>query len=243
MKRLFAAAFAWMVSGAVLAQLPVAGPPAQRSELARIGGVMLALPVPAGFTQVPQDHPLAKFGERITAPGNRLLAYFVTDADLRGFGRAEHGFERYFMAQTNIAVEERIIPATEFAQLKTLLRTQQAELLKRLAPKTAEIARGIGENLSRDTGAQVELQIGEIVPLGIYDEGADHVTFGTMSKVQAQVAGKGTSGTILCVSTVARVRGKLVFFYTYASYKGPSDLEWGKQVSKTWTTQFLTLNP
>jgi hypothetical protein len=242
MTKWLAAVLAWAFPVALLAQVPAAaGQP--KTELANIGGTMLSLPVPAGFVQVPPGHMLATFGERITAPGNRLLGYFVLENDLKRFGRSETGFERYFMVQTNQAVEGRVIPPEDFVQLRNLLRTQQAELLKRLAPKTAEIARDIGQNLTRDVGMQVQLQIGEIVPLGIYEEAADHITFGTMSKVQAQVAGRDSAGTVLCVSTVARARGKLVFFYTYALYKGPADVEWAKQQARNWTTQFARLNP
>jgi hypothetical protein len=218
--------------------------PKPASVPTNVGGVELSLPLPAGYSTVPPSQPLlARLGENITPPSNRLLEFFISRDDIASLGLGTPIMARYFLVQTVRAVEGRVLSPEEFAQIRAVFRNQQAEVSKRLEPQKAELARGIGENVSRDLGARIDLKIGDVVPLGIYEDTERYFSLGLMSRVQAQMGTRTDAADIVCVTTVLHARGKALFLYAYSRFNGPADVEWAKQASRAWTSDFLKLNP
>src|SRR5687767_8310783 len=82
-----------------------------------VGGSPIRIPSPPGFHEVSELSPATRrLAETMTVPGNRLLAVFVSEADL---GRLMAGdpakFERYMMVQA--PRDERPFSDSEFADL------------------------------------------------------------------------------------------------------------------------------
>ena len=173
--------------------------------------------------------------EESTPPTNRLLAYFARRSDLkaRAQGKAA-GFDRYFLVQTLRKIENRSFSAADFAQLRSATKKQQSELVGKLEPRLAELKRNLEKRRSDETGTGVNLKTGDVVPLGIYQDSESFVSFGAMSSTEER--------TVVNITSIVTVNGKILFLYTYARFRNPKDAEWAKQASATWTNDVLAMN-
>ena len=209
-----------------------------------VGGTPIALPVPRGFAEVPASLPeLMRLGEQITPPANRLLAHLVTPEDMKVLAqRKSASFDRYFLVQTARQFEGRAMSQQEFAEVRALMKTQQAELFSKLGPKMAEFARDIEKNLSRESGRALKLNLGDIVPLGVYGDSASSITFGAMVMVRLREGAEIDERTVINVSSIVLVRSKLLFLYTYARLVDGKDVEWARRTALSWTSDVLARN-
>jgi hypothetical protein len=209
-----------------------------------VGGTPIALPIPRGFAEVPASLPeLVRLGEQITPPGNRLLAHLVAPEDMKVLARQGSArFDRYFLVQTSRQVEGRAISQQEFAEVRALMKTQQAELFRKLGPKTAEFSRDIEKNLSRESGRALKLNLGDIVPLGVYADAASFITFGAMVRVRVQEGAEVDERTVVNVSSIILARSKLLFLYIYARFRDGRDVEWARKTALSWTSEVLARN-
>jgi hypothetical protein len=218
---------------------------AQATVPAVIGSEAFSIPVPKNFVQVPaSEQMLTMLGQQITPPGNRLLGYFVGAADLESFKRRrEAEFDRYFLVQTPRGAEQGSLSGAQFAELRQIMRTQQAELFKRMESQMGELYRDMERNLSRETGTSIKLKVGDVAPLGVYEESERYLSFGMLSRVEAKAGEQAMARDVICVATVALARGKVILFYAYANRLGQQDVAWAREVSRLWIAEFLKINP
>ena len=181
--------------------------------------------------------------EEATPPTNRLLGQFARRSDLKARSQGKlASFNRYFLAQTLRKIEDRIFSAADFAQLRSATKKQQAEILGKLEPRLADVTRDLEKRRSADTGSAVSLKIGDVVPLGIYQDAESFVSFGAMSRIQYQGGGSADDRTVVNVASIMTVKGKILFLYTYARYTDSKDVEWARHASATWTNDVLAAN-
>ena len=199
---------------------------------------------PRGFTLVDSSHAdLQRMAEESTPPTNRLLAQFARRSDLRARSQGKPApFNRYFLAQTLRKIEDRLLSAADFAQLRSATKKQQSEIAAKLEPRLAEVSRTVEKRRSDDTGTAVSLRIGDVVPLGIYQDSESFVSFGAMSRVRYQEGASTDDRTVVNVASILTVNGKLLFLYTYARFADPKDVEWARHASATWTNNVLAAN-
>lgn len=209
-----------------------------------LDGTTVFVSLPSGFTQVLPTHPqLAKLSEQLTVPGNRLLAHFISEADMEAFIRREKStFDRYFIVQTSRNAEVRTLSTADFGQMRSTLRTQQANLIKKLEPRLSEFYRQAEHDRTRESGKSTTIQIGDFVPLGIYHDSESSIAFGLLSRVRYQEGTNNDDRTVVNVASLVMLKGKVLFLYTYAKFMGPNDIEWAKQASLAWTRDVLALN-
>lgn len=209
-----------------------------------VGDAALSIAAPKGFVRVTAAQPrLLALGEQITPPTNRLLAYFVSAHDLQALaGGNGASFDRYFLVQTSRKAESHALSRANFAELRGVVRNQQAEMLRKLEPRIAQLSRRIEQARSRESGARVELSVGEIVPLGVYQDTESAISFGMMSRVRYREGAEADERTIINVSTIVSPKGKLLFLYTYAKSDGPADLDWAKRAAASWARTVIALN-
>ena len=176
--------------------------------------------------------------EEATPAPNRLLAYFARPADLKARAQGKDArFHRYFLAQTLRKIENRSFTAADFAQVRSATKKQQSELAGKLEPRLAELTREIGRRSD-----DAHLRTGDVVPLGIYQDSETFVNFGTASRVRYQDGGFGEDRTVVNVTSIVTVNGKILFLYTYARVKSPKDVQWARHASATWTNDVLAAN-
>jgi hypothetical protein len=207
-----------------------------------VGETTVVISHPRGFTVVDSSHgDLLAAAEEATPPTNRLLAYFARRSDLRARAQGKAArFDRYFLVQTLRKVEHRSFSAADFAQVRGATKKQQLELLGNLEPRLAELARNLGKRRSDDTGAAVNLGMGDVVPLGIYQDSESFVSFGAISRSRAGASAEDR--TVVNITSIVAANGKILFLYTYATVRNPKDIDWARHSSATWTNDVLALN-
>ena len=97
-----------------------------------IGGVQVLLPIPNGYVTAMGVPSLRTFGNTITPPENRLLAYLVSKGELDAFveGR-DRGFGRYFIAQVARNTENYSASQSSFMKLKESIRRDHEDQLRK----------------------------------------------------------------------------------------------------------------
>jgi len=216
--------------GAALAQPGFVGVP--------VGEATVLISYPRGFTLVDSSHDLQRIAEESIPPSNRLVAYFARRSDLRARSQGKlASFNRYFLVQTLRKIEDQSFSAADFARLRGIAKNQQSEALAKLEPRLAELSHDLEKHRSADAGTLPRLQVGDIVPLGIYQDSESCVSFGAMSRAQS-----ADDRTVLNVTSIVTVKGKVLFLYTYASVAGRKDVEWAKHASATWSNDVVALN-
>jgi hypothetical protein len=193
---------------------------------------------PRGFTLVDSSHDLQRIAEEAIPPANRLLAYFARRSDLRARSQGKlASFDRYFLVQTLRKIEDQSFSVEDFARLRSIAKNQQSEALAKLEPRLAELSHDLERRRSGDTWALPGLKVGDVVPLGIYQDSESGVSFGAMSR-----APSADDRTVLNVTSIVTVKGKVLFLYTYASVAGRKDIEWAKHASATWSNDVVAVN-
>ena len=198
---------------------------------------LVQLPVPAGFADPSRALPqMRQLGERMTPATNRLLAIFMSQADLdSALAGVQPAMARYFMAQTLRQTESSQLSASDFDQVKTLLRQQYQSLLSELGPKVQgeldRAAREFGRDAGQDT---LVLKAGELKGLEVFDERAGSISLLAATQYRVQVGERSEEIPMAMGITTAVIKGKLVYFYAYSVYRSAADLDWVRSVTLDW---------
>jgi hypothetical protein len=210
-----------------------------------VGGVNLSLPTPPDFTEPSTLAPTVRnLGETFTPAGNRLLAIFVSnnDAQLAKAGK-EMEMTRYFMVQTLRQTENKPVSKSDFEKIKTILKTQQQNLLAKAKKEITPAINNATKNLSQDTGdPTLSLKLGEVLPLEVIQEENDAFTLIMLTKNAVTKRGVITEMPMIGASTTLLSKGKLVYFYAFSQYRSKDDKEWARKATINWIKQFRAAN-
>ncbi len=240
MRTLVFALFLTTQAGALFAQNPQRAEPAVVS----VGEVSLFIPAPDGFRNPSPSAPhLRQSAELTTPPGNRFLVNFVQEDDLRETlnGKVVR-FNRYFLAQTLRGAENQSVSEQEFEKLRMTLWQRDAEHMKALGPRINQLMEQASKELSRKSGSSIELEIGDVVPLGVASETESIMMLGYLSRISLSQAGTEESLALVNIRGAVLVKAKVLFLYTYSIFRGPEDIEWAKQAARGWADQVLLAN-
>lgn len=213
---------------------------------ANVGAARLMLPVPAGHVEATLVAPgLRQVAERFLPASNRLLAYFVSEAEIRTLSaEPESGLNRYFMVQTLRSLEGRDLSADDFAEGRRFIRAEYTRLLPRavasIQPHVDSVVRDLRETQAPDLGA---VRIGELSGLELFLDDEHAVGLLALTKVSVQAKGRTVDKPMVVASVTARVGRRLVYFYAYSAYRDGDDLEWARRQSREWLARALASNP
>ena len=238
---------AWLTAlASMTALVPMTARAAEPGVQAPIGLKLLDLPVPAGFADALRELPQIRLiGERMTPPSNRLLAIFMSQAD---HDRARAGqtpsMQRYFMVQTLRQAELAVVSDADFGQVRSLLRQQYQRLLKQAGSQTQGLLDSAMREISRDAGIEsLSLKAGEVKGLEVFDERPGSISLLAATRFVAQADGRTEEVPMALAITTAVVKGKLLYFYAYAVYREPADLDWLRGVTRDWLALAAASNP
>ena len=213
---------------------------------APIERTLVQLPVPAGFADPSRALPqMRQLGERMTPATNRLLAIFMSQADIdSALAGQQPAMSRYFMAQTLRQTESSQISEGEFDQVKTMLRQQYQSLLNQIGPKVQDELNRAAREIGRDVGQEsLSLKAGELKGLEVFDERAASISLLAATKYQVQVGERVEEVPMAMGITTAVIKGKLVYFYAYSVFRSAADLEWVRSATREWLPLAASSNP
>ena len=191
----------------------------------------LVLDVPPGFSDsLSMGSPrLSELAESVAGPSNRVLAFGLTDGDLRRFMVGDPtDLKRYVVAAMPREFERQ--------------RTTQAEFTSFLA----EALRGLGEAPPEGNDPRRVLRAareGRPVLLEFLRRDASAVSYLQGTRLPGNPRDSDAPPVFVLVSTsLVLVRGKPLNFSIYTSFDSPSDVEWLQLTTRRWLDQIQRLN-
>ena len=177
----------------------------------RIGAVTIVLPVPSGYCELEQAQPsdarMIDGLRRALAGQNELLAISADCGQLNGWRAGTRPLlDDYVQVQTLISARDATIPRAEgIKQICAPLRTEGEKLF---AGVTTDVK-------TRMETAFKDVKVNEMRFLGVLAEDASGCYFALLQKLRTEA---GTDKTQVTVGTATIVKGKLVYYYSYAPY-------------------------
>lgn len=215
------------------------------SVAALVGDTPVAIPAPAGFSDPSGASPeMRSIAETLTPPDNRLLAIFVPDADIKrvALGQSPE-LTRYFMAQTSRKAESATVSAREFDQFRTMFTQQQRDAIKSANDDLQKNLDVASKELGRKfQDPEFAIKAGEIKPLGMFDAGGSSFGMTALTSYSGVVDGKKNDVILAMATTIALVKGKIVFLYAYSVHKSNADVDWTIAQSRLWFSSISSLN-
>lgn len=191
----------------------------------------LVLDVPPGFSDsLSMGSPrLSELAESVAGPSNRVLAFGLTDGDLRRFMVGDPAsLKRYVVAAMPREFERQ--------------RTTQAEF----SGFVTEALRGLGEAPPAGGDPRAVLRAareGRPVLLEFLRRDATAVSYVQGTRLPGIPRDSDAPPVFVLVSTsLALVRGKPMNLSIYTSYEEPSDVEWLQVTTRRWLEQVQRLN-
>ena len=221
----------------LLLGLSVAG-----AEEIDVGGQRIEIPTPAGYTNLlPAHSPYYETSKAFEAPGNiRYIALLPQETAkiLEGGGSAT--YRRYMNVETARNISARNITAVQFEELRDVLRNQLNEMMANVEEALPGIIDKANADISEEFDADLELSVGDLVPLPVHHDSANAIAYTMYMTVASSADGVAeeievSSATMLTLLVNERV----LFLYVYGS---EGDVEWTRATAADWADAILTAN-
>jgi len=210
----------------------------------KVGSTLIHLPSLAGYVEISQDFPeIRKTAESLTPSENRLLAVFLSDADVAKALQGEIiGFDKYVLIQTFREGESQRLSKASFGEIKPILKQNLglnkdalADTNKRLVESFTEIS----ERRQIDLLAEVEKPI-----LFSIDTNTETAIGGTsISRQVGTINGSESSHVLIWNQTNILIKGKILFIYMYANYEGKNSIDSLRWNAVDWIRNIEIENP
>lgn len=197
----------------------------------QLGAERVVLETPPGFSDaLPHASPrLNELAEGLTSPSNRILAFAISDADMRSFSTGERlSLRRYMLVATPKGLERESVGAEDFARLVT-------ESLRELgkAPESDDYTKFLDEQ-----------PVGRVYLLKELSREANFVSVlqGAKLPPDPRILDKRLDQYMLQTVTVMLVRGRALNLSVYSGYGAQADVDWLLDTTRRWVEELRRLN-
>ena len=134
-----------------------------------------------------------------------------------------------------------------FADLKKMLRGEIDSLVTKnqrtvaLAPLEADASKA----LSKAVQSPVDVKVGELIPLGVFDETPESICFSAFGKIRYNVRqGDGAQIDRLSISATSEIniRQRVISLTCCSTYNSELDIEWVRTQLKKWRDAVVAAN-
>ena len=205
-----------------------------------VGESFLILPAPQGFVEISnRDREALALAESLTPPMNRLLAVYLSEADVDVIkAGGSPAWRRYMLVQADRQSEPYRVSGTGFREAKDILRSQQLMLQDRVKDQVDRFFAALDTNEDPRTG----IKLGQMLPLGVFGEGNRHLSTETLAKYRSANVQAPDDYLVIGATNVVHIGGKVVFAYVYSTYEGAADRDWVQATSHTWSGDIVKAN-
>ena len=235
------ASVALIVSGHALAD------PVPQAIVETVGGVPFTLPIPPGYAP-PADTP-PTFNSLVlhaVPPTNRLVMSMLTRQFMGELTSADPTPRkaRYLIVQTFRGVEQSGASAAMFEQLKTVLRTQSAQVLERVKPSVDDTFDRLSADVGKMTGdSAANVRSSDQHVLGIFDEQPDSISMCVVQTLSGAVRDEKMQMKQAMAATVVRLHGQVLMVAFYSKDDSQADVGWVEDQARAWNKRVHELNP
>lgn len=208
-----------------------------------VGGTSLRIPTPSGFAEVtPGMMPLYEFQKRFVAPSNEEFVVFISENEVpKALNGEIPELIRRFSVQTVKTLIDASATTSDFEELKTLIKTQNEEILKNAQGQMDSTIDDISDGIDEDFDIDLALKMSQMVPLPPHAETERSLAYSSFVRYDMKDEfGNPMPFTAVVTATFVYVKGKVLFLYSYAE---ESALDWSRAVSSEWATNVVKSNP
>lgn len=208
-----------------------------------VGGVLLKIPSPEGFSAVtPQMAFLYEAQKHFVAPMNEEFVTFIPDDVVEmALNDDVPDLPRRFTVQTAKPLVGRTITSLDFATLKHTIKTQNHELLKQVEAQLPELVGKMNEGIKEQYDVDLALSVSQMVPMPVHEETDRTLSYSALVRYDmVDENGEPAPFVSVVTATLVHVKGKVLFLYSYAEESG---LEWSRQASQQWANNVVSANP
>jgi hypothetical protein len=210
-----------------------------------IGGRTILVPPPAGHVRCDGVNPDWDRAVGSMQPaGNRMLANFGSPQDHAAIRDGETAsFERSLNIQIRRSLENTDVDERMFADMRKETRNSLKSLRESIEALVNKSIEAGSRQMSDDLGVDVQLSVGDMAMLGIFEDSATSLGF-TMAMTTAiqGPAGEEKSRDVVAAVLVP-VNGRLLYLYSNAGYQSEADRLAVERSVRVWRDAIVAANP
>lgn len=229
---------------AILLSLGVDASAQNPADAFQIGDKQIVVPAPSGFTEAASQIKAIK--DRFTAteaPENDVLAVHIPDKDYQLFKKSE-AVNLTFYTKVSVSKNSKNETATE-ADFVNFVQVFKKYFPAYIDPKGSLMKNTlsrISDNLTALNQEKTTFALDKPYNLGEIVNEANSYGIVVLSQMTAKIGDAERIQSILGGISAIRVRGKIVFVYTYKYYKNEQDIADLKTFSSNWLKQIAAAN-
>lgn len=207
-----------------------------------VGGVEIDIPSPSGFVAVTREMPtLYDLQKHFVADGNEEFVGFVAEEGAPAARRGEiPDMTRRFSVQTAKSLKLTMFSEEEFHELISIVRSENAALIEAVEEEIPAATERVNRGVKDDYDVDLALEITQMLPLPAHDFTRRTLAFSAYAKYSVNDEnGRPVPYIATLTATFVHVKGKILFLYCYGD---EDDLEWTREVSRTWANSILASN-
>jgi hypothetical protein len=204
---------------------------------ASIGGVAISVPAPSdAFAEVGAEK--RGYFDLFAPANNRLVCVFIGPDELARLTGTPRNLKRYLLVESNRAVEDsgHEITSADFDQMISAIKKSLGD--ENFTNHITEASRDEFQQKLKSLGSSKDLSVGKPVQLGTVIEMKDAYVFAMI----VPLAVSNVTTKMMVISSVLRLRGRLIFEYVYAEYVDESTFRWASKTAESWANRTLAAN-
>jgi hypothetical protein len=208
-----------------------------------VGGVLLAIPNPDGFSPVtPQMALLYEVQKQFVALTNEEFVAFIPERDVTAALSDDiPDIPRRFTVQAAKSLIGASVSTSDFAKLKNIIKTQNNELMKKVEAQLPGLTKQMNEGITKEYDVDLAFSISQMVPMPVHEETNRTLAYSALVKYDMKDEhGNPAPFVGVVTATFVHVKNKVLFLYSHAEESG---LEWSKESSRQWANAVVAANP
>jgi hypothetical protein len=218
------------------------GPPAPAAQrhVYQLGLKSVAIPPPAGFAEaLSQSDLVATVMTGSESPNNEVLASHIPSAELERLKRGEPvEFSFYTKVSVLKMAKAHEMSEAEFAAVVSQFEAASPELFDVNGPIIRETVKRMEGSLSAVAGGEVKLELAQPQNLGSFEKTKDVYSAMMLMTLKGEKGPTPLLGTL----SMVRLKGRMLFFYTYRKFISKQDAEVLRDFTRGWIKEVVAAN-
>lgn len=226
------------LAGAAAAQAPPEG-------TYRMGDREVSIPPPAGFVEATSRSAFVKrFFDATEAPALDLLAVHLPAEDVAKLARGESPALNLY-TKVSVSKNLRAVDSTPeyFSQLVAYLRANSSKVFDFNRPELRAQLKHQNKGLSEVLKEQAQLDLSQPVNLGEIVNTPNSFGILVLMKTKFEAGGKQAEKMLVAGTSAVRVRGRVVWVYTYKGFDSEKDADELRAFTRRWLADIVRANP
>lgn len=210
-----------------------------------IGGRAISIPLPAGHVRCDGISPeWDRAVASMLSASNRMLANFGSPEDQTAIRDGEIApYLKSLNVQISRAIENVEVDERTFDSVRKQNRKEVENLKASIEAEVNKAIKAGGQQLSEDLGVDLQLSVGDMAMLGIFEDSPTSLGFTMAMTTTIQAAGGEEKSRDVVAALLVPVNGRLLYLYSNSGYENEADRLAVESSVKTWRDAIVAANP